>query len=107
MSVITMTQEMATLGKDVALGVCEALGLEQVRHEVGDVVAGKMHVKKSLILDFYRRRAVRSRRARQRADSRLGRHAMAAAGCPHPKHQGLLTDAAADQAPDGAARDRR
>lgn len=49
MAVIAMTQEMATLGKDVALGVCEALGLEQVRHEIGDVVAGKMHVKKSLI----------------------------------------------------------
>ena len=49
MPVITMTQEMATLGKDVALGVCEELGLEQVRHEVGDVVAGRMHVKKSLI----------------------------------------------------------
>ena len=49
MSVIAMTQEMATLGKDVALGVCEALGLTQVRQEVGDVVAGKMHVKKSLI----------------------------------------------------------
>lgn len=49
MPVITMTQEMATLGKDVALGVCEELGLEQVRHEIGDVVAGRMHVKKSLI----------------------------------------------------------
>jgi len=49
MAVIAMTQEMATLGKDVALGVCEALGLEQVRHEVGDVVAGRMQVKKSLI----------------------------------------------------------
>ncbi len=49
MPVITMTQEMATLGKDVALGVCEQLGLTQVRHEVGDVVAGRMHVKKSLI----------------------------------------------------------
>lgn len=49
MAVIAMTQEMATLGKDVALGVCEALGLQQVRHEVGDVVAGKMQVKKSLI----------------------------------------------------------
>jgi cytidylate kinase len=48
-TVIAMTQEMATLGKDVALGVCEALGLEQVRHEVGDVVAGRMSVKKSLI----------------------------------------------------------
>ena len=49
MPVITMSQEMATLGKDVVLGVCEALGLQQVRHEVGDVVAGKMQVKKSLI----------------------------------------------------------
>ena len=49
MTVIAMTQEMATLGKDVALGVCEALGLQQVRHEVGDVVAGRMSVKKSLI----------------------------------------------------------
>ncbi len=49
MSVVAMTQEMASLGKDVALGVCEALGLQQVRHEVGDVVAGRMHVKKSLI----------------------------------------------------------
>lgn len=49
MPVIAMTQEMATLGKDVALGVCEALGLAQVRHEVGDVVAGRMQVKKSLI----------------------------------------------------------
>ncbi|MBL8524924.1 MAG: cytidylate kinase family protein [Betaproteobacteria bacterium] len=49
MPVIAMTQEMATLGKDVALGVCEALGLEQVRHEIGDVIAGRMQVKKSLI----------------------------------------------------------
>jgi cytidylate kinase len=49
MAVIAMTQEMASLGKDVALGVCEALGLQQVRHEVGDVVAGRMSVKKSLI----------------------------------------------------------
>ena len=49
MPVIAMTQEMATLGKDVALGVCEELGLTQVRHEIGDVVAGRMHVKKSLI----------------------------------------------------------
>ena len=49
MPVVAMTQEMATLGKDVALGVCEALGLQQVRHEVGDVVAGRMQVKKSLI----------------------------------------------------------
>lgn len=49
MAVIAFTQEMATLGSDVAAGVCEALGLEMVRHEVGDVVAGRMQVKKSLI----------------------------------------------------------
>ena len=49
MTVIAFTQEMATLGSDVAAGVCEALGLAMVRHEVGDHVAGKMHVKKSLI----------------------------------------------------------
>ncbi len=49
MSVIAMTQEMATLGKDVALGVAEKLGLQLVRHEVGDMVAGRMQVKKSLI----------------------------------------------------------
>jgi cytidylate kinase len=49
MTVIAMTQEMASLGKDVALGVAEALGLQLVRHEVGDMVAGRMHVKKSLI----------------------------------------------------------
>ena len=36
MPVIAMTQEMASLGKDVALGVCEALGLQQVRHDAGE-----------------------------------------------------------------------
>ncbi|HXF78247.1 MAG TPA: cytidylate kinase family protein [Usitatibacter sp.] len=49
MPVIAMTQEMASLGKDVALGVSERLGLQLVRHEVGDLVAGRMQVKKSLI----------------------------------------------------------
>lgn len=49
MVVIAFTQEMATLGSEVATGVCEALGLEMVRHEVGDQVAGRMQVKKSLI----------------------------------------------------------
>jgi len=49
MPVIAMTQEMASLGKDVALGVADRLGLQLVRHEVGDMVAGRMQVKKSLI----------------------------------------------------------
>ena len=49
MPVVAMTQEMASLGKDVALGVADKLGLQLVRHEVGDMVAGRMQVKKSLI----------------------------------------------------------
>lgn len=49
MTVIAMTQEMATLGTDVTNGVAQALGLKVVQHEVGDHVAERMHVKKSLI----------------------------------------------------------
>lgn len=49
MTVIAMTQEMATLGTDVAQGVAQALGLKVVQHEVGDTVAERMQVKRSLI----------------------------------------------------------
>jgi cytidylate kinase len=49
MTVIAMTQEMATLGSDVAQGVAEALGLRVVQHEVGDTVAERLQVKHSLI----------------------------------------------------------
>lgn len=49
MAVIALTQEMATLGRDVATGVGEALGLKLVRHEIGDDVADRLNVKKSLI----------------------------------------------------------
>ena len=49
MTVIAMTQEMATLGTDVAQGVAHALGLKVVQHEVGDTVAERMQVKRSLI----------------------------------------------------------
>jgi cytidylate kinase len=49
MTVIAMTQEMATLGSDVAYGVAQALGLKVVQHEVGDTVAERMHLKRSLI----------------------------------------------------------
>src|SRR6185437_2102341 len=49
MTVLAMTQEMATLGKDVALGVAEKLGLKLVRHEIGDEVADRMRVNRSLI----------------------------------------------------------
>lgn len=49
MTVIAMTQEMATLGTDVAQGLAHALGLKVVQHEVGDTVAERMQVKRSLI----------------------------------------------------------
>jgi len=48
-TVIAMTQEMATLGTDVAQGIAHALGLKVVQHEVGDTVAERMQVKRSLI----------------------------------------------------------
>ncbi len=49
MTIIALTQEMATLGSDVAAGVVKALGLRLVTHEVGDSVAERMRVKRSLI----------------------------------------------------------
>jgi cytidylate kinase len=49
MTVIAMTQEMGTLGKDVATGVAESLGLSLVRHEIGDQVADRLRVNRSLI----------------------------------------------------------
>ena len=49
MAVIAMTQEMATLGVNVAQGVAKALDLKIVQHEVGDSVAERMQVKRSLI----------------------------------------------------------
>ncbi|MEP7329746.1 MAG: cytidylate kinase family protein [Betaproteobacteria bacterium] len=49
MTVIAMTQEMATLGTDVAQGVAQLLELKVVQHEVGDTVAERMQVKRSLI----------------------------------------------------------
>ena len=49
MTVIAMTQEMATLGRDVAAGVARALHLRLVRHELGDAVADRLNVSRSLI----------------------------------------------------------
>ena len=49
MTVIAMTQEMATLGVNVAQGVAQALKLKIIQHEVGDSVAERMQVKHSLI----------------------------------------------------------
>lgn len=52
MTVIAMSQEMGTLGKDVAAGVATALHLKLVRHEIGDEAAERMNVRRSLIRRF-------------------------------------------------------
>lgn len=52
MTVIAMSQEMGTLGRDVAAGVAQALGMRLVRHEIGDAAADRMQVKKSLVRRF-------------------------------------------------------
>jgi cytidylate kinase len=58
MTVIAMTQEMGSLGKDVALQAAEALGLTIVRDEmISDLVAGKMNKRKSAIRRFKEGRA--------------------------------------------------
>jgi cytidylate kinase len=50
MPLIAMTREMGSLGKDVAQGVAEALGLEVTHHEVIDNLADKMRVRKSHVV---------------------------------------------------------
>lgn len=49
MAVIAMTQEMGSLGKDVALGVAQSLGLTQVRDEISEQVARRLDKRDSAI----------------------------------------------------------
>ena len=49
MPVIALTQEMGSLAKDVALQLAETAGLEVMRNEVVENVAGRMQVPPSLI----------------------------------------------------------
>jgi|SRR6476661_5695123 len=49
MPVIALTQEMGSLAKDVALRLAETAGLDVMRDEVADTVAGRMQVAPSLI----------------------------------------------------------
>lgn len=50
MPIIAMTREMASSGKDVALGLAEELGLSVIHHElVEHDVAGKIHVGASAV----------------------------------------------------------
>lgn len=53
MTVITMTREMGSLGKDVAAGVAQAMGLEVIHHEVIERdVAGRMRLGESDVHRF-------------------------------------------------------
>ena len=52
MTVIAMTREMGSLGRDVALGLAEELNLTLVQHEVVDHVAAKMHLGNSTVNRF-------------------------------------------------------
>jgi cytidylate kinase len=49
MPVIALTQEMGSLAKDVAVRLGEMAGLQVMRHEVVENIAGRMHVETSLI----------------------------------------------------------
>ena len=52
MTVITMTREMGSLGRDVALGLSDRLGLELVQHELVEHIAEKMHMQESSVNRF-------------------------------------------------------
>ena len=52
MPLIAITREMGSLGKDVARGLGEALGIPVVYHEVIDHLADRMRVRKSHVIRF-------------------------------------------------------
>lgn len=50
MTVVAITREMGTLGKDVATGLGEALGLPVIYHEIIDHLADRMRVRRSHVV---------------------------------------------------------
>ncbi|MGH8741762.1 MAG: cytidylate kinase family protein [Burkholderiales bacterium] len=50
MPIIAITREMGSLGKDVAQGVSEALGIPLVYHEIIDHLADRMRLRKSHVM---------------------------------------------------------
>ena len=50
MSIVAMTREMGSLGKDVAAGLAQELGLPLVHHEIIDSLADKMRLRKSHVV---------------------------------------------------------
>ena len=49
MAIITMTREMGSLGRDVALGLADRLGLDLVQHELVEHIAEKMHMQEGSV----------------------------------------------------------
>ncbi|HEX6691654.1 MAG TPA: cytidylate kinase family protein [Burkholderiales bacterium] len=50
MAIVAMTREMGSLGKDVAAGLAQELGLPVVHHEIIDSLADKMRLRKSHVI---------------------------------------------------------
>ena len=50
MAIVAMTREMGSLGKDVAAGISQELGLPVVHHEIIDSLADKMRLRKSHVI---------------------------------------------------------
>jgi cytidylate kinase len=50
MSIVAMTREMGSLGKDGAAGLAQELGLPVVHHEIIDSLADKMRLRKSHVI---------------------------------------------------------
>ena len=50
MAIVAITREMGTLGKDVATGLGEALGLPVIYHEIIDHLADRMRVRRSHVV---------------------------------------------------------
>lgn len=57
MSIVAMTREMGSLGKDVAEGLARDLGLRLFYHEIIDSVADKTHMPPNLITRFLQGKA--------------------------------------------------
>jgi len=57
MTVIAMTREMGTLGRDVAVRLADEMGLRLVQHEIVGHVADKMHMRESQVNRFLEGRA--------------------------------------------------
>ena len=52
MPVVAITREMGSLGKDVAAGLGEALGLPVIYHEVIDHLADRMRLRRSHVVNL-------------------------------------------------------